>query len=52
MPDMSGTDFLARVRQLYPATMRLVLTGYTDLQSVTDAINGGAYLQVPDQALG
>jgi len=42
MPDMSGTEFLSRVRQLYPATIRLVLTGYTDLQSVTDAINRGA----------
>ncbi len=42
MPDMSGTEFLSRVRQIYPATIRLVLTGYTDLQSVTDAINHGA----------
>ena len=42
MPDMSGTEFLARVRQLYPDTVRLVLTGYTDLESVTDAINRGA----------
>lgn len=42
MPEMSGTDFLARVRQLYPNTVRLVLTGYTDLESVTDAINRGA----------
>lgn len=42
MPDMSGTEFLSRVRQLYPATVRLVLTGYTDLESVTDAINRGA----------
>ncbi len=42
MPDMSGTEFLSRVRQLYPETIRLVLTGYTDLESVTDAINRGA----------
>ena len=42
MPDMSGTEFLARVRQLYPNTVRLVLTGYTDLDSVTGAINRGA----------
>ncbi|MFN4341051.1 MAG: EAL domain-containing protein [Azonexus sp.] len=42
MPDMSGTEFLARVRQIHPATIRLVLTGYTDLQSITDAINRGA----------
>lgn len=42
MPDMSGTEFFARVRQLYPATIRIVLTGYTDLDSVTGAINRGA----------
>ena len=42
MPEMSGTDFFARVRQLYPDTIRIVLTGYTDLDSVTGAINRGA----------
>jgi len=42
MPDMSGTEFLARIRQLYPDTIRMVLTGYTDLESVTGAINRGA----------
>ena len=42
MPEMSGTEFFARVRQLYPDTIRIVLTGYTDLDSVTDAINRGA----------
>ncbi len=42
MPDMSGTEFFARVRQLYPRTIRIVLTGYTDLDSVTAAINRGA----------
>jgi diguanylate cyclase (GGDEF)-like protein/PAS domain S-box-containing protein len=42
MPDMSGTEFLSRVRQLYPDTIRIVLTGYTDLESVTGAINRGA----------
>ncbi|WP_162888746.1 EAL domain-containing protein [Dechloromonas sp. HYN0024] len=42
MPEMSGTEFFARVRQLYPDTLRIVLTGYTDLESVTGAINRGA----------
>ena len=42
MPDMTGTEFFSRVRQLYPATMRIVLTGYTDIDSVKDAINHGA----------
>ncbi len=42
MPEMNGTEFLNRVKQLYPDTVRIVLSGYTDLHSVTDAINIGA----------
>lgn len=42
MQDMSGTEFLGRVKMLYPDTVRMVLSGYTDLATVTDAINRGA----------
>jgi len=42
MPDMSGTDFLSQVKDIYPETIRIVLSGFTDLKSVTDAINQGA----------
>jgi EAL domain-containing protein (putative c-di-GMP-specific phosphodiesterase class I)/FixJ family two-component response regulator/GGDEF domain-containing protein len=42
MPEMTGTEFLRRVRELYPATVRIVLSGYTDLNSVIDAVNRGA----------
>lgn len=42
MPGMTGVDFLRRVKILYPNTIRLVLSGYTELQSITDAINEGA----------
>ncbi len=42
MPEMSGTEFLSRVRELYPDTLRMVLSGYADLGSVTDAVNRGA----------
>ncbi len=42
MPEMNGTEFLSRVKDLYPDTVRIVLSGYTDLKSVTDAINQGA----------
>jgi predicted signal transduction protein with EAL and GGDEF domain len=42
MPEMSGTEFLSRVKQLYPETVRIVLSGYTDVESLTDAINRGA----------
>ena len=42
MPEMTGTEFLSQVRDLYPDTIRIVLSGYTDLNSITDAINRGA----------
>ncbi len=42
MSDMNGTEFLGRVKELYPQTVRLVLSGYTDLATVTEAINRGA----------
>lgn len=42
MPEMTGVEFLSQVKDLYPDTVRIVLSGYTDLQSVTDAINEGA----------
>jgi FixJ family two-component response regulator len=42
MPEMNGTAFFSRVKDLYPDTIRIVLSGYTDLTSVTEAINQGA----------
>lgn len=42
MPRMSGLEFLRKVRMLYPKTLRIVLSGYTELESVTSAINEGA----------
>ncbi|MDZ4255796.1 MAG: EAL domain-containing protein [Sulfuritalea sp.] len=42
MPQMSGTEFLSRVKGLHPDAIRIILSGYTDLQSITDAINHGA----------
>ncbi len=42
MPEMSGVEFLSRVKEIYPQTVRIVLSGYTELESVTDAINRGA----------
>lgn len=42
MPEMTGVEFLGKVKDLYPETVRIVLSGYTDLKSITDAINEGA----------
>ncbi|TSA55885.1 MAG: response regulator [Planctomycetaceae bacterium] len=41
MPDMSGTDFLSIVRKQYPDVMRVILTGYTEVDSITESINNG-----------
>ena len=42
MPQMTGVEFLRKVKALYPKTFRMVLSGYTELESVTRAINEGA----------
>jgi Response regulator receiver domain./PAS fold. len=42
MPHMTGVEFLRKVKLLYPKTLRIVLSGYTELESVTSAINEGA----------
>lgn len=41
MPDMSGTQFLTRVRQQCPDTVRMILSGQADLQATIDAVNEG-----------
>jgi len=41
MPGMSGSELLARVRKIHPRTVRMVLSGYTGLDSLTEAINLG-----------
>jgi EAL domain-containing protein (putative c-di-GMP-specific phosphodiesterase class I)/FixJ family two-component response regulator len=42
MPVMCGTEFLRSVKSMYPDTVRMVLSGFTDLASITSAINEGA----------
>ena len=41
MPGMNGAQFLAKVRQTTPDTVRMLLTGYTDLNAAMDAVNEG-----------
>lgn len=42
MPEMTGVEFLTQVRDLYPHTIRIVLSGYADIDAVMNAINQGA----------
>jgi putative nucleotidyltransferase with HDIG domain len=41
MPEMSGVDLLARVRERQPDVVRMMLTGYTEMKVAVDAINRG-----------
>lgn len=42
MPGMSGTELLDKVKSLYPDTIRVILSGYTDLNVITESVNRGA----------
>lgn len=41
MPGMSGISFLAKIRETYPDTIRILLTGYTQIDSIKASINEG-----------
>ncbi|MEQ1877408.1 MAG: hybrid sensor histidine kinase/response regulator [Bdellovibrionia bacterium] len=41
MPRMSGVEFFERSIELQPEAVRILLTGYTDIESVVAAINSG-----------
>jgi EAL domain-containing protein (putative c-di-GMP-specific phosphodiesterase class I)/ActR/RegA family two-component response regulator len=42
MPAMNGIEFLSRVKEMYPDTIRIILSGYTGVETVLDSINRGA----------
>ncbi|RJG15271.1 EAL domain-containing protein [Massilia cavernae] len=42
MPFMSGTEFLSRVKEMYPDTVRIILSANTGVRAVIDSINSGA----------
>lgn len=50
MPNMTGIEFLEKVIEKYPDPVRILLTGYADLNAVIDAVNKGKiyhYLSKP-----
>lgn len=50
MPHMSGAELLAQARELAPNTLRILLTGHSDLDAAVDALNNGGifrYLTKP-----
>lgn len=48
MPEMNGVEFLRKVHERWPKTIRIVLSGYADTASVVEAINiGHIYKFIP-----
>lgn len=41
MPEMNGTEFLSLTVDRFPDTIRILLTGFTDVEDLVDAINSG-----------
>lgn len=41
MPEMSGVDFFELAADLYPHAIRIILTGYSDIEAIIKAINKG-----------
>ncbi|MEO1559546.1 MAG: response regulator, partial [Cyanobacteria bacterium J06632_19] len=41
MPEMKGTEFLSKTLPQFPDTVRIILTGFTDIEDLVDAINAG-----------
>ena len=42
MPEMTGVEFLSNVKLTHPDTIRIILSGYSDIKSITDSINEGS----------
>ncbi|MEO1591903.1 MAG: response regulator [Cyanobacteria bacterium J06632_22] len=41
MPEMTGTEFLSKTVPEFPDTVRIILTGFTDVEDLVQAINAG-----------
>lgn len=41
MPGMGGAEFLSRVKDFYPETVRILLTGYASIDAAMKAVNDG-----------
>jgi len=49
MPDITGVEFFEKVRFIYPNKVRVILTGYSDISAVIDAINKGQVYRFIDK---
>jgi len=46
MPGMNGVQFLSRAREIAPDSVRMLLTGYADLQTSIEAVNEGSIFRL------
>lgn len=49
MPEMTGSELLAEIFEIKPESMRILLTGYADINAAVDAINKGAIHKYVDK---
>ena len=42
MPEMTGAEFLEKAKEISPDTIRFLLTGYSDMDAITQAVNKGS----------
>jgi DNA-binding NtrC family response regulator len=50
MPEMTGSEFFAEVRQKYPQIVRIIMSGYSDMNALINSVNHGEifrYLNKP-----
>lgn len=49
MPEMTGSELLSEINDMKPETIRILLTGYADINAAVDAINKGAIHKYVDK---
>jgi len=42
MPEMTGAEFLEKAKSVSPDTIRFLLTGYSEMDAITEAVNKGS----------
>lgn len=45
MPEMTGVEFLTRVRRDYPEIVRMIISGYTDAEDIIQGVNAAGIYQ-------
>jgi len=46
MPGMSGTELMGHIKSLYPDSVRMLFSGYAELETVVEAVNQGALFKI------